>query len=65
MIIFGFVKVCYILAFAERSRHQLFFFIKRFESKIMMTVDDDYDGGNDMQEDLFSNHKLQIDFFYG
>jgi hypothetical protein len=28
----------------------------------MMTVDDDYDGGNDMQEDLFPNHQLQIDF---
>ncbi len=40
----------------------MFFFIKRFESKSMMTVDDDYDGGNDMQEDLFPNHQLQIDF---
>jgi hypothetical protein len=46
--------------------HQQFFFIKRFESKkSMMTVDDDYDGGNDMQEDLFPNHQLQIDFLQG
>jgi hypothetical protein len=30
----------------------------------MMTVDDDYDGGNDMQEDLFPNYQLQIDFLH-
>jgi hypothetical protein len=40
----------------------MFFFIKRFESKSMMTIDNDYDGGNDKLEDLFSNHQLQIDF---